>query len=285
MKILIAIALLLVTATSQAELDGPVRSSSSTFSVRQGTAPAVSYPNVSDCEAEARRRTTNPAPTPTRVYQVRTGMGAVLSTETSLAACLAGPRDRLTAAGPNRPIPPKTSEGNVNSCVVSTKYSTAFQPPTCVSTYNFSARYKVGSVQTCAPIPGPNPKPRTCPNGQLGAWAQTGTRGPLPECAEIWTPSQPNPGDCFTLDRTATVTWTPPTRNTDGSTLTNLAGYRLSYGTNPNAMVQTVQIANPGVSRYIFTNLEPATWFIAGKAYTSGGTESALSNTAQKVIR
>src|SRR6185295_12827691 len=75
----------------------------------------------------------------------------------------------------------------------------------------------------------------------------------------------------------ATITWTPPTQNTDGSSLTNLAGYRLYYGTNSSSLTQTVQIANAGASSYVVEDLSPATWFFAVKAYNSSGAESDLS--------
>jgi hypothetical protein len=84
---------------------------------------------------------------------------------------------------------------------------------------------------------------------------------------------------------TASLSWTPPTQNTDGSSLTDLAGYRISYGTTPDALAQVVQVANPGVSNYTIGNLSPGTYYFATRAYTSGGTESASSNVASKVVR
>lgn len=82
----------------------------------------------------------------------------------------------------------------------------------------------------------------------------------------------------------ATLSWTPPTRNTDGSTLTNLSGYRIYYGTSSNALNQTVQINNAGLSTYMVENLSPSTYYFAVKALTSGGGESALSNVASKTV-
>lgn len=82
----------------------------------------------------------------------------------------------------------------------------------------------------------------------------------------------------------ASLTWTAPTRNTDGSSLTNLAGYRISYGTNQDELVQTVQIENPGTTAYTVDRLAPGTYFFAVRAYTSSGTESANSNVESKVI-
>jgi hypothetical protein len=83
----------------------------------------------------------------------------------------------------------------------------------------------------------------------------------------------------------ATLSWAPPTQNTDGTTLTNLAGYRIHYGTSSSTLSQTVQIANPGATSYMIENLSPGTYYFAVKAFTSSGTESAISNLASKSIQ
>jgi hypothetical protein len=88
-----------------------------------------------------------------------------------------------------------------------------------------------------------------------------------------------------TTTASATLSWTPPTQNTDGSTLTNLAGYRLYYGTSATALTQSVQIANPSVSTYVIDGLTPTTYYFAVRAYTSGGAESANSNVASKTLQ
>ncbi len=83
----------------------------------------------------------------------------------------------------------------------------------------------------------------------------------------------------------ATLSWTPPTRNTNGTTLTNLAGYKIVYGTSASALNKTVQVSNAGVSTYVVQNLSPGTYYFAVKAYTSTGIESAQSSVASKTIR
>jgi Putative Ig domain len=83
----------------------------------------------------------------------------------------------------------------------------------------------------------------------------------------------------------ATLSWTPPTRNTDGSTLNNLSGYRIYYGTSSNSMTKTVQVNNPSLSNYVIENLSPATYYFAVKSLASGGTESALSNQVSKTVK
>jgi hypothetical protein len=76
---------------------------------------------------------------------------------------------------------------------------------------------------------------------------------------------------------TATLDWTPPTQNSDGTTLTDLAGYTVYYGTSPGSLTQKVRITNPGLSAYTMTNLTPGTWYFAVTSTSSTGTESALS--------
>jgi Fibronectin type III domain len=82
----------------------------------------------------------------------------------------------------------------------------------------------------------------------------------------------------------ATVSWVAPTMNTDGSPLTNLAGFTIHYGTNNASLTQTIQVANAGAVSYVVTNLPPGTWYFAVSAYTNAGAESALSSIVSKTI-
>jgi hypothetical protein len=81
-----------------------------------------------------------------------------------------------------------------------------------------------------------------------------------------------------------TLRWQAPTQNTDGSALTDLAGYRILYGKSTTALTQTVSVANPSLTVYVVEQLTSGTWYFAIKAYTSDGTESANSNVASKTI-
>jgi hypothetical protein len=67
--------------------------------------------------------------------------------------------------------------------------------------------------------------------------------------------------------------------------LTNLAGYRIYYGTSAAALTQTVQVSNASVSAYVIESLAPATYYFAVKAYTTTGAESESSSVASKVIQ
>jgi hypothetical protein len=82
----------------------------------------------------------------------------------------------------------------------------------------------------------------------------------------------------------ATVSWTPPTERADGSALTDLAGYKVYFGTDPTRLGHVVNLSNAGLTSYMVENLEPATWYFAVTAYDKAGLESAKSNIASKTI-
>jgi len=82
----------------------------------------------------------------------------------------------------------------------------------------------------------------------------------------------------------ATVTWSIPTQNTNGTPLVNLAGYKIYYGTSANSLSQSVQVANPGATSYAFTNLAAGTWYFGIVDYTTNGVESGFSNIASTTI-
>lgn len=84
---------------------------------------------------------------------------------------------------------------------------------------------------------------------------------------------------------TATLKWTAPTKNTDGSTITNLAGYVISYGMSATALSQTVSITNPATTSYTIQNLGTGTWYFAVSATASDGSTSSLSSVVSKTIQ
>jgi hypothetical protein len=83
----------------------------------------------------------------------------------------------------------------------------------------------------------------------------------------------------------ATVHWTPPTQNSNGSALTNLAGYRIHYGTKSAALDRQIQVGGTGLTSYYIASLAPATYYFAITAVNSAGMESAYSNLASKAVR
>jgi hypothetical protein len=82
----------------------------------------------------------------------------------------------------------------------------------------------------------------------------------------------------------ATLSWTPPTTNTDGTPLTNLAGYKIYWGTTAGSYPNSVSLTNPGLTSYVVTNLVPGTYFFVATAVNSVGAESVFSVPASKTI-
>ena len=82
----------------------------------------------------------------------------------------------------------------------------------------------------------------------------------------------------------ATLSWAPPTQNSDGSPLTNLAGYRVHFGTSQDSLTNMVTINNPGVATFVVEQLTPATWYFGVTAVNGAGVESSLSNVGSKTV-
>ncbi len=82
----------------------------------------------------------------------------------------------------------------------------------------------------------------------------------------------------------ATLSWMPPTQNSDGTSLNNLAGYEVRYGRDGANLDQKVDLDNPSINRYVVENLSSGTWYFAVVAVNASGSTSQLSNTASKTV-
>lgn len=95
------------------------------------------------------------------------------------------------------------------------------------------------------------------------------------------TSSTPAPA---ATNRTASLSWTAPTTNSNGTALTDLAGYHIHYGTSASSLSQTINVPNAGTVTYTVTGLTTGTWYFAITSYTTSGLESSLSNEGSKTI-
>jgi hypothetical protein len=79
-----------------------------------------------------------------------------------------------------------------------------------------------------------------------------------------------------------TLSWLPPTTNTDGSPLLDLSGFKIYYWDEyvyPNTDYSpVVELTNPGLSAHLFELPWPGFWKLAITAYNAEGLESDLSN-------
>lgn len=82
-----------------------------------------------------------------------------------------------------------------------------------------------------------------------------------------------------------TLAWQPPTENADGSPLTDLSGYTIYVGTEPNSYsFREIRLDNPGLTTYVVDNLGPGTYYFAATAFNSSGVESSFSGEVAKTV-
>jgi Putative Ig domain len=82
----------------------------------------------------------------------------------------------------------------------------------------------------------------------------------------------------------ATLAWSRPTQNTDGSMLVDLAGYRVHYGQASRRYDRVIELPSPGLTSVVIEALPAGTWYFAVKAYRATGIESDYSGEAAKTI-
>ncbi|NHA15342.1 fibronectin type III domain-containing protein [Thioalkalivibrio sp. XN279] len=82
----------------------------------------------------------------------------------------------------------------------------------------------------------------------------------------------------------ATLSWQPPTERVDGSPLTKLSGYRILYGQQSRRYSYSIEITNPGLTRYFIDGLSEGWWYFAIVAIDSQGLASAESAEASTRI-
>jgi hypothetical protein len=82
----------------------------------------------------------------------------------------------------------------------------------------------------------------------------------------------------------ATLSWIAPTENTDGTPLTDLAGFTIRYGTSATSLGQSIRLDAPGATNHTIENLAPGTWYFSVAAFNTIGVESAQSAPVSKKI-
>jgi hypothetical protein len=127
--------------------------------------------------------------------------------------------------------------------------------------------------------------PATANVGTTGNITITGSNGSSsasigPFKIVVKAPATPPPAGAGT----ATLTWAPPTLNTVGSTITDLTGYHIYYGTSPNSLTTTITVTDVSQTSYVVSGLAPGTYYFAVDAYNSAGVDSAESNVGTATI-
>jgi azurin len=129
----------------------------------------------------------------------------------------------------------------------------------------------------------------TASGGWSGSKATSGSQsvGPLQNDTSYSLNCSGPGGNAFSSTtvtvRLARLSWQAPTQNVDGSALTNLAGYRVYWGSSPRNYSQSA-LVNGGTTTQHQVTLTAGTWYFAVTARNTDGGESGFSNEVSKTV-
>jgi hypothetical protein len=112
--------------------------------------------------------------------------------------------------------------------------------------------------------------------GGSGGSSSGPTPGPGP------TPEPPTPPPVTGI---AELIWTAPTRNEDGSALTDLAGYKVRYGQSAGGLTQILDVATPATTTTRIDGLATGPWYFTVASYTNTGVESVHAGPVSKAVQ
>lgn len=224
-----------------------------------------------------------------------TANGALSGTPTSADVGAAGPIT-ITASdeGSSASIGPFTI--NVTAATTAPQLTLSGTPGTSVtagSTYLFQPTVTESSGTVSFSITGlPAWATFNAATGSLSgnpSTANEGTTGPITITAsDGGATASIGP---FTIDVTApgapgsaTLVWSAPTQNTDGSAISGLTGYIIQYGPSTAQMTQSISVPSASTTSYEIGNLAPGTYYFEIIALSSDGTQSAPSNVGSVTI-
>lgn len=109
-----------------------------------------------------------------------------------------------------------------------------------------------------------------------------GTQLPIPWSAaadpcKIWKIWPASTFAAANTTGTFKLSWVAPTQNTDGSALTDLAGFWIYSAANGSALGKLVQIKSAATTSTELSGYGPGSYQFAMSAYNAAGTESALT--------
>lgn len=123
-----------------------------------------------------------------------------------------------------------------------------------------------------------------CGGGNSASSDSTSTPAEVPAPSTPTTPTTPS-APAPVVTGSISLSWTAPTTNSDGSPVTDLAGYRVYYGTARGFYTDNVTINNPGTLSATISNLPADTYYVIVRAFNSVNSESVASVEVSKTIK
>lgn len=118
-----------------------------------------------------------------------------------------------------------------------------------------------------------------------GASSLAGTPAAGVQDPDSGTPTSIPPAASTTATGSAVISWRAPSTNTDGTPLTNLAGFYIRYGWSHSHMDQLIKISSANVLNCEVAGLPVGVvYYFAVSSYTTSGVESEKSAIVGKKI-
>lgn len=158
----------------------------------------------------------------------------------------------------------------------------AFAQAQTAGTINFTAN-RTSSSTGFAPVLTWSTTPVATSCTASGAWSGTKFASGSETLATI-TSSKSYTLTCTWGNGTAAVNWVAPTKNSDGSNLTDLTSFKVVYGTSSGSLTNSKVVSDPKATSTTIAALGQGTWYFAVRAVNSKGAESSNSSTVSKTI-
>ena len=198
----------------------------------------------------------------------QTSSSAAISSASAATPATASP----AAHTPTAPAPAVTFSANpstVNNGAASTLSWSATNATSCTASGGWSGSQAISGSESTSALSATTAYTLSC----------TGTGGTTVQSATVTvTASTTAPTG------TATLSWVPPTENTDGTPVTTLTGYHIYYGTSQGALTQSIAASGATTTSYEISGLSSGTWYFAVAADAADGSESAQSDVGSKTI-
>jgi hypothetical protein len=149
-------------------------------------------------------------------------------------------------------------------------------------TINFTAN-KTSATGSLTPVLTWSTTPVASSCTASGAWSGTKFASGSETLATI-TASKSYTLTCAWGNGNASLSWTAPTQNTDGSSLTNLKGFKVLYGTSATALNNSQSIDSKTATSATIAALGSGTWYFAVRAVNTAGAESDNSAVVTRTI-
>lgn len=117
----------------------------------------------------------------------------------------------------------------------------------------------------------------------LGACGGQQTASPQSPASSAPRPAATASGK-LTGTGSATISWTAPTQNVDGTPLQDLAGYRIYYSQAPWGWTSSINVPDPNATSAQVANLATGTWYFMVSAYNAAGAESNRTEPVSKML-